>query len=231
MSSQEIWQGDARKLVHMVPDGINCILTDPPFGVDFVSRRAITPQGKRWVAPVVGDSSLEEAGNLFLEVVKPLVAKTAEEAEMYVFTRWDIVDVWINLVRQLTPFQYKMMVIWDKGYPGQGDIDSNWGCGHEIILYAKKGRRDVPYRRSSIIAVDKVHASQIIHPTEKPVGLIEKLLEMSTNRGDLVVDPFSGSGSTVVAAQKMSRSAIGIELETRYVLAAEKRLSQPVMEF
>jgi DNA modification methylase len=209
----------------------NCVITDPPYGVDFRSRRAETPEGKRWVADIANDKELDGAIALFHEVMFPICKAMPDNSDLYVFTRWDIVGEWITAVRALPGFQYKMMLVWDKGIPGMGDIDSNWGCGHELILYCKKGRRDIPYRRSSIIAVDKVHATQHIHPTEKPVGLLEKLIEMSTDPGDLIVDPFSGSGSTVVAAQRTGRSAIGIEENEGFVLASRIRITQDVMSF
>ncbi len=224
----KIMQGDSLLLSHNLPSNqINCVITDPPFGVDFVSRRAVTPAGKEWAIPVQNDGDLDSAIILFNNVMDVVLPKCTTEAELYVFTRWDVVDEWIKQVRGLARhgFAYKMLLVWDKGIPGMGDIDSNWGCGHELILYCKRGRREVPFRRSSIIAVDKVHPSELIHPTEKPVALIEKLIEMSTNVGDLVVDPFAGSGSTVVAAMKQGRSGIGIELDPDHVL------SQGILDF
>lgn len=229
---QTILHGDSRWYLPLLEEKIDCVITDPPYGVDFVSRRAETAAGKKWVRPVAADKSLQGAIDLFLEVMEPIIPKLADEADLYFFTRWDIVDEWIKVVKALSPdIDYKMMLIWDKGIPGMGDIDANWGCGHEIVLYCKKGRRDVPYRRSSIIAVDKVHSTQLIHPTEKPVALLEYFVTMSTSPGDLIVDPFSGSGSTVVAAQRNGRRALGIELDIDHFRRSRLRLDQPVMEF
>jgi adenine-specific DNA-methyltransferase len=224
----KILEGDARDLLPgFKPGRVHCVVTDPPYGVNFVSRRAETPEGKAWVKPVANDGDIDGALALFQEVMSLVVPTLADEADLYVFTRWDIVDVWMDAVRNIDPsIHYKMLLIWDKGIPGMGDIDANWGCGHELILYCKKGRRDVAYRRSGIIAVDKVHTSQLIHPTEKPVALLEKLIEMSTAKGDLVLDPFSGSGSAVVAARNLGRSAIGIELDPLHVKRSTERLSQ-----
>ncbi len=226
--TQEIWHGDSRLLAADLPDGINCFVEDPPYGVDFVSRRAVTPGGKKHVAAISGDGDLDAAFKLFDEVNDAILPKAAPECELYVFTRWDIVGDWITKVRELERhgFVFKMKLIWDKGIPGMGDIDANWGCGYEEILYLKKGRRDVHHRRSAIIHVDKLGSAQHIHPTEKPVGLIEKLIEMSTNRGDMVVDPFSGSGSTATAAMRQGRNAIGIEADERYIAPSRLRLQQ-----
>lgn len=107
-----------------------------------------------------------------------------------------------------------------------GDIDSNWGCGHELILYCKKGRRDVDHRRSAIIAVDRVAPAHIIHPTEKPSKLIEVLVKMSTKPGEVVLDPFSGSGSTAVAAKDTGRHSIGFEIDEDHYRHSTERLTQ-----
>lgn len=231
MSRAEIWHGDSRDLVATIDRKVKCIVTDPPYGVDFVSRRAVTAEGKKMARKIENDSDLDGAIALFDEVMDLLLPKCADEAELYVFTRWDIVDAWIRVVRGLERhgFKYKMLGVWDKGIPGMGDIDSNWGCGHELILYCKRGLRLVPYRRSFIIAVDKVPAMHLIHPTEKPVALLERLIEMSTNPGDLVVDPFSGSGATVRAALNLGRDAIGIEKDEQYIAPSRARLAQATL--
>lgn len=227
----ELWHGDSLELVPKIDRPVNCVITDPPYGVDFVSRRAETPAGKKWVEEIANDDDMDTAIELFDNVMDVLLPKCAPQAELYVFTRWDVVDTWIRVVRDLGRhgFTYKMLLVWDKGIPGMGDIDANWGCGHELILYCKRGLREVPYRRSGIIAVDKVHTTKLIHPTEKPVPLLEKFVEMSTDPGDLVVDPFAGSGSTVVAARNLGRDAIGIELKNHFVERARARLAQTTL--
>lgn len=212
----------------LLPTNIKCVCTDPPYGVNFRSRRAETPNGKHFVEDITNDREIGAAIEHFDEVMDGVLPNTADEAELYVFTRWDIVDDWIKCVKALSRhgFSYKMMLVWDKGIPGMGDIDSNWGCGHELILYCKKGRREVPYRRSGIIAIDKVHSTRLIHPTEKPVPLLEKLLEMSTDEGDMVVDPWAGSASTLVAAQRLNRNAWGTEVHNPFYARAIERLSE-----
>lgn len=226
----EVWQGDARDLVAELDDGsVDCVICDPPYGVDFTSKRAVTAEGKKKTRAIDNDGSLEDAEQLFYDVMKPLLSrKVAEECDVYVFTRWDIVGEWIEFVRNLEPFglRYKMLLVWDKGIPGMGDIDANWGCGHELILYCKVGKRDVSHRRSGILHHDKLGSKQHVHPTEKPVGLMVDLIKMSTDPGDLVVDPFAGSGSALVAAAQIGRRAIGFEQDLCYADTIGDRLAQ-----
>ncbi len=70
-----------------------------------------------------------------------------------------------------------------------------------------------------------------VHPTQKPVALVDLLLRYSAGQDDLVLDPFSGSGTTLVAARRLGRRAIGIEIEERYCALAVERLAQHALDF
>lgn len=237
MTTNVIVQGDCRETIPQwfgtegTMPKIDCIVADPPYGVAFTSFKAETPAGKKYTDKIAHDDSFEIAIPLFLDAMEALRPFCAEQCELYVFTKWDIIDTWMPVVRDLPDFKLMMMGVWEKGYPGLGDLDGNWGCGHELILYAKKGRRPAPFRKSFILHVDKLGPAQHIHPTEKPVPLVERLLEFSTSPGSLVVDPFSGSGSTAVAAQNLGRNSVGFEIEERYVTASRQRLQQVGFDF
>jgi len=68
------------------------------------------------------------------------------------------------------------------------------------------------------------------HPTQKPLSLINGLISIGSEKGNLILDPFMGSGTTLRAAKDLGRKAIGIEIEERYCEIAAKRMSQTVME-
>ena len=70
-----------------------------------------------------------------------------------------------------------------------------------------------------------------IHPTQKPIGLMSHLIQLMSNEGDLILDPFMGSGTTLEAAKQNGRKSIGIELDERYCEAAALRLSQETLPF
>lgn len=227
--------GKAEELVHTLEDGsVNCVIADPPYGINFKSYMATAgrrknPHADRWAHHIENDHDLDAALALCDEVVRTLVTeKMVEHGDLYIFTAWNVLPAWHELANSWADIgvKYQMLLVWEKGYVGLGDIDGSWGCGHELILYCKKGRREVPFRRSGVIHVDRLPPGKNIHPTEKPVALIERLLEMSTDPGDLVVDPFAGSGSTLVACQRTGRRAIGFEKKARYYKDASERLTQ-----
>lgn len=225
-TTNKIIFGDSRLFIPKIRTPVNCLLTDPPYGMDFQSNNTRLPESKKFATKINADDDLEAALALFDEVMELTIPKLADDAEIYVFTAWHVLDSWMPLLRSYPGLTLKMMLIWDKGYPGLGDLEGNWGCGHEVILYLKKGRRLLPYRRSGIIHVDKIASGKNIHPTEKPVALLERLIEMSTKPGDLILDPFSGSGSTSVAAQRLGRNSLAFENDERWIEPSRKRLEE-----
>lgn len=237
MPEQKILHMDARELAEVIdvtlPFGkpISCIVTDPPYGVDFRSGFAATTRGKRFTEAIANDEDLEGAIDLFMAVMPPLVELMPDDADLYVFTSWHYEPTWRDVVNELPGVEVKNVLIWQKGWPGLGDLDANWAYSYEMILYAKKGRRKIANRRDSVIAVDRIRSGQNFHPMEKPVELLRILIEQSTNPGDLVVDPFAGSGATLVAAQQLGRSAIGAEVKGEYVDHIRNRLSQVLLDF
>lgn len=232
----KLTQGSCLELIPQIPDTtlVNCVVTDPPYGVDYVSKKVVNPRGEKWVKPVASDGDVGTALELYSKAMDLLLPKCTEEAEWYTFTRWDILPEWIMGLREIGArhgFRQKMLLIWDKNDLGMGDIDGNWGCSHEMILYFKRGNRRLPERRSSIISVQRVDSKNHIHPTQKPVTLLEKLIAMSTDVGQLVVDPFAGSGSTLLAARNLGRNFIGFELDEMHAKRANDRLAQTGFEF
>lgn len=77
---------------------------------------------------------------------------------------------------------------------------------------------------TSILTFSKAHPSKMIHPTQKPVDLLEYLVKTYTNENEVVLDNCMGSGSTGVACAKLKRSFIGIELEEEYFKIAKERI-------
>lgn len=82
----------------------------------------------------------------------------------------------------------------------------------------------------SVITVRSCHG-RAVHPTQKPLGIIAPLIQYSVPSSGLVLDPFMGSGSSLLAALELRRRAIGIEIEEKYCEIAANRLSQGVLNF
>ncbi len=113
------------------------------------------------------------------------------------------------------------VIVWDKMMFGMGACFRNQ---HEWIIHASSGvgrepsRRDVP----NVLSVPAVRNG--CHPTEKPVRLMERLCEPITSISEIILDPFCGSGTTCVAAKKLGRRWIGIDISEDYVRIAKNRV-------
>lgn len=129
-------------------------------------------------------------------------------------------------------------LIWDKEMLGIGNLSQPWGPQHERIAFGcfapskrkranGSGQLTARLRRGSVISVPRKNSRATgRHQTEKPVELMAQLIESSTIRGDVVLDPFAGSGSTLVAAVLLGRRAIGVELDDRHVATAVDRIQR-----
>lgn len=206
-----------------------CILTDPPYGIDFQSTYGKDEEAREsYQSKIDDDMDVETAIKRFhrtFRAMQPFLDD--DECEMYVFSHWHVMGEWKDYLSALEPWRFKLkqLLVWNKGYPGIGDVKTNWGAGHEFIFYLKRGDRPMPYRRSGILNFDKVRPGTNVHPTEKPTSLLKILIEMSTNPGDWIIDPYAGSSATLVAARECQRNAVGIELKPEYYETGKSRLS------
>lgn len=215
-AKQHIVHGDSTQVFKKLRTPVNCILTDPPFGVDNQSNSATTAEGKMNARKIANDESPEKALEIFDLVMKDLLPKTADNCDMYIFTAHQVLERWIAYADGLRVpygFERKAILVWEKDGPGMGDLNS-WGASHEFIIFLRKGNRArTDKRRSGVLHVPQVRPQDLIHPHQKPLALLEILLAHSTSPGDLVIDPFAGSGSTIQACRRMGRNAMGVEYD------------------
>lgn len=119
-------------------------------------------------------------------------------------------------------------LVWDKGdWPGMGDLQMPWGPSDEELYVI--GRGWVGKRGGTIIQAHRVTGNSR-HPNEKPIALMRHVLQWCPTEWR-ILDPFMGSGTTLVAAKLEGRKAIGIEIEEKYCEIAAKRLAQGVLPF
>jgi site-specific DNA-methyltransferase (adenine-specific) len=142
------------------------------------------------------------------------------------FARWSL---WLD-----EAVGFKQMVVWDKGPIGMG---WHYRRSYETVLVGEKPGAacrwfDTSNQVENIIRhIPKIIPNAAEHPTPKPESLAAHFLALHSQSGDLVLDPFMGAGSTLVAAKNGHRRAIGIEVEEHWCEQAAKRLSQEVLQF
>ena len=208
--SDNIKKGNSLEILKSLKDGcIDVVLTDPPYGINYVSNRsmydnAITKRG------LLNDGK-NEAFDLLDKTCKILQSKTADNAHLYFFCSWNVFSDFEKIISKY--FTIKTPIVWDKGNKGSGDLDNDWGNQTEIIIYCVKGKKLVNTRRGNVLNVSRLHTSKMVHPTQKPIELLKEILKVSVSDGDFIVDPFMGSGSTIKAANELNYKSLGIELD------------------
>lgn len=224
----QLWNGDSVELCERFKPGrVNCVITDPPFGVDNQSNMAVTEAGKVNARKIANDESPEIAIKVFNDVMDVLLPKTADDADLYIFTAQQVLKEWLDVADSLSRhgFTRSATLVWEKDGPGMGDLQG-WGIGIEFILFLKKGRRPrSDKRRSPVLHVPQLRPNELIHPHEKPIPLLAPLMRHSTDPGDLIVDPFGGSASTLRAARQEGRSCVAIELDKNNFEIANKKFT------
>ena len=204
-------QGDCLDVLETLPNNsIDIVITDPPYGISYKSNRskfddAITKRG------LLNDGA-DEALDLLFKTCEVLSRKCAENSHLYFFCSWSVFSQFESIIG--TFFTIKTPIVWDKGNKGSGDLENDWGNQTEIIIFCVQGKKTINYRRGNLISIPRLHTSKMVHPTQKPIELINELLNVSYFKDDFVVDPFMGSGATVHACNAKSIRVLGIELDT-----------------
>lgn len=191
---------------------------------------AVTASGKEYARKIANDESPEIAIDIFQRVMGVLLPKTADNCDAYIFTSYQVLKEWLGMLDDLmAPFGFarKAVLVWEKDGPGMGDLEVPWGMGVEFVLFYRKGKRTKSVkRRNAVLHFPQVRPDRLIHPHEKPLPLLEALVEASTDPHDFVVDPFGGSCSLARACRRIKRSAVTIELDHKNVEYATKAYNE-----
>jgi len=129
------------------------------------------------------------------------------------------------------PFEKYQMLIWGKSNARYAAMMARYKHNFEPFIWLQKppSKWRGATTETSLWWM-KANASNYFHPTEKPVWLLKRMIENSSDREDLILDPFMGSGTTGVACQELGRNFIGIEINEKYFKIAERRINQATKE-
>lgn len=212
-------QGDSRNVLKKLSDNsVDCIITDPPYGVEFdTAYRKEKPEN-------IGSFKYDNS-QIFLyfpAILFELKRILKSNSAFYSFCRWDVIDHFKPLIERA--FTIKNLLIWVKNNWSMGDLEGAYASQYECCFYSVLGKPQLNGARDTdILTFDRVSNARLLHSAQKPVDLIKFLIEKSTRKGDIILDPFLGSGTTMVACQQLQRSCIGIEIDPRYVEVTKKR--------
>lgn len=211
----QIIHGDCLEIMRKIPDkSVDLILTDPPYGLGYENHnRAGTQRGKS--KAVCRDYGFFEWDNFRL---------TKEYFdEIFRISKDQIIfggNYYISFL-----YDSPCWLVWDKnnGNNGYADCEIAWTSFKTAI-------RKFKWTWHGFIQEDMKNKEQRYHPTQKPVALMEWILRNYSKKGDIVLDPFIGSGTTAIAALNTGRFFIGIEKEEKYVEIARKRIAEHMQQ-
>jgi len=191
------------------------LLSDPPYGMDFKSGWSEKEK--------IANDKIEDTVILFESVLSKCVPLLKDNAHFYLFGNID----YINQIRPIIEkyLILKNILIWDRSVIGMGDLKT-YGKSYDIIYFGyKKTWKDLNGTRDrDILKYNRIDPSKNIHPTEKPIDLLEYIIKKSSKENDKVLDPFAGGGSTLIACKNLNRKATGIEIEEKYFELIKSRI-------
>jgi site-specific DNA-methyltransferase (adenine-specific) len=217
-----IYHGDCRDVLPALAVRVDAVVTDPPFFMPATHYQSRVDWQRSWSDTSVLAAFWSVVVDACIRVLKPT-------GHMLAFCNGDSYPVFYpEMYRR---FDYLKSIVWDKGHVGLGRV---WRNQHELIIAARWNTsefNDDGRLRADVIRAKATPPTERLHPVEKPESLLADLIRPTTLEGGLVLDPFMGSGTTLEAAKRDGRRAVGIEGEERYCEIAVQRLAQGVLEF
>jgi site-specific DNA-methyltransferase (adenine-specific) len=228
-----LYNADALDFIASIEHSVDAVVTDPPYASGTRTEASKSSSGAMLRAGRFSDRPLDldqmtTTGFVWLlrAVARGIYPNMGDGRSFLCFIDW---RQWPNLVGALETANLRIqgMLVWDKGHFGLGN---GFRGQHELICHAAKGVPTIADKGvGNVLKFPRVEP--VDHPSPKPVGLMEKLIATVTEPGDLIFDPFAGSGTTLLAAKNLGRRAIGVESDPHYCEVAARRLRQEVLDF
>ncbi len=224
-----ILRGDSKDIIKRIPDNsIDFILTDPPYNLGQHSTGNIPLPGRSAMNNDVAewdmiDFNPEEWADEFIRILKPT-------GNLFIFTSYNQLGRWYNCLDH--KFDTSNFMVWHKTNPAPKIFKAGFLNSCEMIFtcWNKKhtwnfiSQSEMHNFIESPICMRPERLSDPKHPTQKPVAILKKMIEIATNKNDIIFDPFMGVGSMGVAALSLDRRFIGVEIDENYFNAAKKRI-------
>ena len=223
-----LYEGDALTLIEKVPDkSIDLIITDPPFAIDFKAQRLNYNRTGSNVIEGYREIPAEEYGEFTRRWIGQAARVLSTNGSMYIFSGWNrLRDILESIdAAGLTTVNH---LIWKYQF---GVFTKNrYVTSHYHILYVVKDPKNYTFNKldhypEDVWVINREYwKGKKKTPTKLPRVLVQKIIRYSSNAGDLVFDPFLGSGTVAIVAQEEGRHFLGFEIVPEYVVFARDSL-------
>ena len=225
-------------------DSVDAVITDPPYGVNADLGASVTMShdgfkvDREMSKETVDNDGLEDALKLFEETVKEIKRVGKDHVHIYAFAAFRTYDKFRDILEQYG-FKVQNCLVWVKNdstpIRAWTDEKAKYAYNHEFVLFAVGDSPSELYVDGDPDDVLKYPSGRYAdesngvtdHPTQKPLSMISELVQNSTRKGDRILDPFMGSGTTAVAAIQNDRNYVGFELDgDNYRSVIERRIGE-----
>ena len=232
MDINKIYNMDCIEGMKQIPDeSVDLIVTDPPYNISGLSIGVVL-HGRDVNTKDFGDW---DWGYDLVPIIKEFKRILKPKGQLYIFTSEKLFAQY-RLEMEKLQFHFRNLIVWIKTNPLPKIRQVSWRNATEYIMYAGREKTEkCDYTFNWLTQRDMINIVETSilngperteHPTQKPLSIITKLIKVSSNPGDLILDPFMGSGTTAVACRMLDREYIGFEISDEYCKLAEKRLGE-----
>lgn len=221
--------GDSKELIKNIPDNsIDLILTDPPYNLGNYSTGNIELKWRKNINNDLAEwDTIKFEPHEWVSDFKRILKPTGN---IFAFTSYNLLGKWHEAFdKEFDTFQF---MVWHKTNPAPkifkaGFLNSCeliiccWNKGHTWNFLSQKEMHNFI---ESPICMGSERIKDPLHPTQKPLKVLKKIIQIASNENQWIFDPFMGVGSTGVAALEMNRNFVGFEIDTGYFEAARKRI-------
>lgn len=202
----KLYHGDCLDVLRCFDEkSFDLIIADPPYGIDYQSSRR-SDKTKR-------HDKIKNDKTPFIWWLFDAYRVLKEASCIICFCRWDVQEAF-RLAMDWAGFCVKSQIMWDRVVHGMGDLAGCPAPQHDVMWFGVKGEYKLPGKRpTSVYKNMRVPAEKMVHPNEKPVALLIDLITSLSKVGDIVLDPFAGSGSTAVACEGVGRRWVSIDVD------------------
>jgi site-specific DNA-methyltransferase (adenine-specific) len=225
-----LYHGDSRELLaDMADESVDCVITDPPYSAEThewtrTNNTAYGRRGNRVLSGTINFSSIT------IEDLTLALTDMGRISRGWVVSHLDFRHAFTFDDRPPEGLRLLRIGAWVKTNPNPQISGDRPAQGWEAIAYLHRVDRRPSWNGGGQAANFVLPSSQGQgHPTSKPLPLAARLVRLFTDPGDAILDPFTGSGTTLRAAKDEGRKAIGIEAEERYCELTAKRLTQDTL--
>lgn len=227
-----LWHGDCLSLMKNIEsESVGLVIADPPYAI----LKDNAPVFRGYMKPIErsqewDDMTIPQYYRLLLSFLKEAYRVGRDGATLYCFCANELAFL-VQMAARRAGWFWRMVHVWHKQNPAPIWNGNRPQAAVEIFCMVTKGKKNTWHVENGGLAHNHFEfpipgGISRKHPTQKPLGLIEALIQRSSNEGDLVLDPFVGSGVTMKACLNLNRRGIGIEINSDYYNSAKVDLER-----